>query len=210
MTTTTPESVDFDGLLISFDTRVLRPRAWTVGQSRWAEERLRALPPGPVLELCCGAGQIGLAAVRRTDRSLICVDLDPVAVHYGAVNAREAGLEERVELRQGEMDHVLAADERFSLVIADPPWVPRGEVSSFPEDPPVAIDGGPDGLDVARGCLRVIERHLAEDGEALLQLGSDDQATTLLREHARLARLETRRFDRGVVVRLAHRSMPGV
>ena len=74
----TRQTVDFDGLTVCFDGRVLHPRAWTAEQSRWAARLLEDLPHGPVLELCAGAGQIGLAAVRRSQRRLVCVEADPV------------------------------------------------------------------------------------------------------------------------------------
>jgi methylase of polypeptide subunit release factors len=198
------ERLVFGGLDISFDDRVLRPRPWTQEQARWAAELATRLPPGPVLELCCGAGQIGLAAVAATDRSLVCVDLDPTAVEFTAKNAESAGLGHRTEVRRGRFQEVLRPDETFPLVIADPPWVETSETTRFPEDPLLAIDGGSDGLTVARDCLATIEGHLAEDGEALLQLGSVDQAAAVMSVRPGVLRcLEVRCFDGGVVARLA-------
>ena len=55
-------TVEFGGLQITFDSRLLSPRPWTQAQSRWAASLLPNLPPGDVLELCSGAGQIGLLA----------------------------------------------------------------------------------------------------------------------------------------------------
>ena len=74
MTTTEARFVDFGGLRIEYDARVLAPRAWTAAQSRWAAELIRTAPPGPVLELCAGAGHIGLLAVTLAPRPLVCVD----------------------------------------------------------------------------------------------------------------------------------------
>jgi methylase of polypeptide subunit release factors len=199
------ESVDFDGLTIRFDERVLRPRPWTVAQSRWAARLLPTLPDGPVLELCAGAGQIGLAAVARSTRALVCVEADPVAAAYAVHNAEASGLADRVEVRQARMSHALGPDERFAAVIADPPWVRRAETGRFPEDPLTAIDGGDDGLAPARECLVMIGRHLAPGGAALLQLGTSEQVGSLepeLRAAALVAR-EVRRYDRGVVALVA-------
>ena len=173
------ETIDFDGLAIAFDDRVLRPRPWTVAQSRWAALLLDGLPPGPVLELCAGAGQIGLAAVARSPRRLVCVDADRDATAFAAANAEVAGMTDRVEIRTARLTDALAGDERFALVIADPPWVRRAETERFPEDPLSAIDGGDDGLDVARDCVTVIGAHLLPGGAALLQLGSADQVAAL-------------------------------
>jgi len=198
------EHLDFGGLTIAFDDRVLRPRPWTESQSKWAAELLTTLPPGPVLELCCGAGQIGLAAVAGSARHLVCVDLDPAAVDYAEQNAVAAGLEERVEVRQGRFQEVVCPEERFALVIADPPWVASQDTERYPEDPLLAIDGGTDGLAVARGCLTVIEKHLAVRGAALLQLGSVEQVAALMSLGSGSLRcLEVRRFEGGAVAQLA-------
>jgi release factor glutamine methyltransferase len=199
------ESIRFGGLTISFDQRVLRPRPWTEAQSRWAAALLDVLAPGPVLELCTGAGQIGLAAVARSRRRLVCVDVDAVATEYAVRNARAAGLGDRVEARTSPMSEALGRDEEFVLVVADPPWVTSGNVERYPEDPVTAIDGGWDGLSVARDCVHVMGRHLAADGEALLQLGSETQVAALDTEiaYAGLRVVETRQYDGGVVVRLA-------
>lgn len=209
MSTTTrgsaAETVDFDGLTICFDDRVLRPRPWTVAQSQWAAAVLPTLPRGPVLELCAGAGQIGLAAVAGSTRALVCVEADPVAAAYAVHNAEAAGLAERVEVRRSPMGQALRADERFAAVVADPPWVRRAETARFPEDPLTAIDGGDDGLALARECLAVIGRHLAPGGVALLQLGSTQQVGSLDPElrAAALTLCEVRRYQRGVVALVA-------
>jgi release factor glutamine methyltransferase len=198
------ERLPFAGLDISFDDRVLRPRPWTQEQARWAAQLLAHLPPGPVLELCCGAGQIGLAAVARTERRLVCVDLDPTAVEYAEQNARSAGLDHRVEVRRGRFQEVLPPEERYPLVIADPPWVASAETGRFPQDPLLAIDGGSDGLTVARACLETIEQHLDDGGEALLQLGSVDQVAALMSLGSGALRcLEIRCYQGGAVARLA-------
>jgi release factor glutamine methyltransferase len=138
-------SMEFGPLRISYDARVLRPRAWTLHQSGWAAELAATAPPGPLLELCCGAGQIGLAAVARTRRRLVCVDVDPVACEYTRLNAELAGLADLLEVRAGLLEDRVGPGEVFAGVIADPPWVPREEIVRYPEDPVTAIDGGPDG-----------------------------------------------------------------
>jgi release factor glutamine methyltransferase len=202
-TTTEPEEMDFGRLRIAFDGRVLRPRPWTEAQSTWAAEILPTAPAGTVLELCSGAGQIGLLAVADTDRELVCVDLNPVACDYARRNAAAAGMADRVEVREGAIDVMLGDDERFALVVADPPGVRRTEVGRFPEDPVVAIDGGEDGMDVAWMCVDAARRHLSPGGTLLLQLGTVDQVDSL-RERLRDDELdvsEVRWHERGVLVR---------
>lgn len=198
------ETVRFGTLQIDFDERLLRPRAWTTAQSAWAAELLDDLPAGPVLELCAGAGHIGLLAIEARPRTLVAVDLNPAACAFIDVNATRANLRRYVDIREGAIEEVLAPHERFALVIADPPWVRHVEISRFPDDPPLAIDGGEDGLDIARICVRAAGAHLLPGGVAVLQLGGPAQVDALLPAfaQARLRVVERRDFPRGVLVRL--------
>lgn len=164
-------STRFGELDISYDDRLLTPRDWTLAQSDWATELLPTAPEGPVLELCSGAGHIGLHAILHAPRPLVCVDDNEVACDYVRLNASAAGLADLVETRHGRIDGALAPDERFALVIADPPWVPSGAVDRHPEDPRHAIDGGEDGLALVRACLATAARHLVPGGVLLLQVG---------------------------------------
>jgi release factor glutamine methyltransferase len=198
------ESIGFGPLRISFDGRVLRPRPWTAAQSEWAAEILAEAPAGPVLELCSGAGQIGLLAVLGSERRLVCVDLNPVACEFARQNADAAGIGHRVEIREGAMDEVLRDSERYAVVVADPPWVRRTEIDRFPEDPVLAIDGGDDGMTVAWTCVDIARRHLLRGGTLLLQLGTVEQVDAL-RERLRDDELlvsEVRWCERGVLVRV--------
>jgi release factor glutamine methyltransferase len=61
------------------------------------------------------------------------------------------------------------------LVIANLPYLPSGQLAALPlevrHDPPLALDGGRDGLDLVRGLLADLPRLLAPDGHAVLELG---------------------------------------
>lgn len=194
----------FGELEIAYDDRVLEPRPWTALQSRWAA----SLGDGPMLELCSGAGHIGLLACHLSRRPLVCVDLSSAACDFARRNAAAAGLGDLVEVREGDLSAALGEDERFSLVLADPPWVRHDGIGRFPEDPVTAIDGGPDGLDVARGCARVATRHLTPGGTLLLQLGDLAQVDALAGELTGLVLTEVRKGAGGVVARLDAAPLP--
>lgn len=202
------ELIEFGSLSIQYDERVLRPRRWTTAQSAWASALLRTAPDGPVLELCAGVGHIGLLAMVGQDRPLVLVDSSDVACEHAAANVERASLPGPVDIRCGQMDDLIADEERFALIIADPPWVPSGETGEHVDDPLHAIDGGADGLDLVRTCLEIVGGHLADDGSAVLQLGGLDQVAAVsdhLTDHPELGlRLAEHRAyeDRGVLVLL--------
>ena len=173
----------FGPLRIEYDEHVLEPRPWTLAQAQWAAELLRSHEDvSPLLELCAGAGQIGLAAAALSDRTAVLVDASEDACRLATRNAAGAGLSGRVEVRHGPMDEVVGSDESFALVLADPPYIPSAHTRAFPSDPLTAIDGGDDGLALARTCLQVGASHLCPGGPMLLQLRDGPQAAELAAE----------------------------
>lgn len=162
----------FGPVEVAFDGTVLRPRPWTLAQSEWAAE----LAAGDVmLELGCGAGQIGLAAAAFSGSPVVQIDRDPVACRWAGRNAAGNGYGHLMEQRCGTADQVLADGERFGVVIADPPYVPSSEVMLYPEDPSGAIDGGADGLEGARSFLAPLVAHLGPGGSVILQARGAEQ-----------------------------------
>ena len=166
--------VGFGPVRIGFDATVLAPRPWTIAQSRIAADLLGGEPPGAVLELCCGAGQIGLATAAWTGRRLVQVDDCAAACRWARRNAAANRIP--VEVRHAAMDDALEDGERFALVLADPPYVPTRDVARYPADPRHAIDGGADGLDAVRSCLAAITGHAAPGAPVALQVRGPAQA----------------------------------
>jgi len=58
----------------------------------WFAGRPRLLPPGPVLDLGCGTGILGMAAAKRMRRRVMASDIDPVAVAMARYNVKTNGL----------------------------------------------------------------------------------------------------------------------
>jgi release factor glutamine methyltransferase len=177
----------FGPLVIEFDDQVLRPRPWTTAQARWAAELADTAPAGRLLELCSGVGQIGLlsallCADRGRARDIVLVDAEPRACRFARANAEQAGLSSAVEIRESSLQDALQPGELFAVIVADPPWVSSADTSGYPDDPLWAIDGGVDGLDVARSCLQSIDQHLQPGGSAVLQLGTEEQIDILAAE----------------------------
>jgi release factor glutamine methyltransferase len=201
------EVIEFGSLSIQFDDRVLRPRRWTTAQSAWAAALLPSAPDGPVLELCAGVGHIGLLAMTGQSRPLVLVDSSQIACDHAAANREQAGLAGPAEIRCGRMEDLIADEERFALIIADPPWVRSADTDDHAGDPVHAIDGGEDGLDLVRTCVELIGRHLADDGSAVLQLGNLEQVAAVSDHLADqpdvdLRLVEHRAYEKGVLVRL--------
>lgn len=181
----TCSTTSFGPVVVQYDDRLLPPRPWTLAQSAWAARLALDEPPGPILELCCGAGQIGLAAAAWSGRDVVLVDERPAACAWARRNAE--GLDIDATVVEADVGSWAPFDGTFPLVIADPPYVPSSAVHVFREDPPHAIDGGADGLTVVRACVRTAAALLHPGSPLLLQLHGPAQAERLAAELPALA-----------------------
>ena len=85
----------------------------------------RLAPGGRVLDVFSHVGGFGLAALAGGASQVLAVDGSEAALTLAADGARASGMETRYTTRQGDAFDVLtalgAANERFELVVCDPP-----------------------------------------------------------------------------------------
>lgn len=122
-----------------------------------------------VLDLGTGSGVCALAAARHA-RRVVAVDINPAAVRCAAVNALLNGLEQRIELRQGDL-FAPVAGERFDLVLFNPPFL-----LGAPKD---ARDAAWRSIDAPARFAAGLAGHLAPGGAALVVLSSFGDACAL-------------------------------
>jgi methylase of polypeptide subunit release factors len=164
----------FGPVAVEFDDHVLEPRPWTLAQSRRAAMRAMHRGPGPIIELHCGAGQIGLAAARWSGRSLVQVDDDPWCCDLAAANGRRNGVQSLIV--RARVEELPLASGSGAVVIADPPYVPTAVTARYPDDHLHAIDGGDDGLEGVRASLDAAGALLSPGGYLELQVRGPEQA----------------------------------
>jgi SAM-dependent methyltransferase len=63
-------------------------------------------PNDVVYDLGCGDGRIVVAAARDFGARGVCIDIDPKRIEEARANVREAGVEDRVEVRQADLFEV--------------------------------------------------------------------------------------------------------
>jgi release factor glutamine methyltransferase len=158
----------FRHLELAVGPGVFVPRPETEALVGWALERLAGLGVPVVVDLGTGSGAIALSIAHEHPGSRVhAVERDPVAIEWTRANAAAFPA---VDVLPGDMtDPALLSDldGTVDLVVSNPPYVPDGarvprEVADH--DPPLALWGGPDGLDVVRGLLRTAARLLRPGG----------------------------------------------
>jgi release factor glutamine methyltransferase len=162
---------DFCGVRVAVRPGVFVPRqrsAFLVGQAL-----ARARPGSVVLDLCCGTGALGLAMVAALGRlELHAVDLDPAAVRCAELNLAPVG----GRVYAGDLYEPLPPALRGSIevIVANAPYVPTGAIALMPaeardHEPWLALDGGPDGVDVHRRVAAGAPGWLAAGGSLLIE-----------------------------------------
>jgi release factor glutamine methyltransferase len=163
----------FRSLELAVGPGVFVPRPETEQLVEWALARLAGLAEPVVIDLGGGSGAIALSiAHEHPGARVTAVEHDPGAVAWTRHNAlaRVAAGDTPVGVVEGDMtDPALLPelDGRVTVVVSNPPYVPDDAVlprEVAEHDPPLALWGGPDGLDVVRGMLSVAARLLHAGG----------------------------------------------
>lgn len=164
-------SVVFGGRRIRVAPGVFVPRRRTEFVVECAR---RFLAPGAVVvDLCCGSGAIGVAlAALQPDVAVLAVDIDPAAVACARDNLAACG----GTAYCGDLFEALPSQARgrVAVVAANVPYVPTAQIAFMPpeardHEPAEALDGGADGLDVARRVAATAGRWLAPGGAVVIE-----------------------------------------
>ncbi len=130
--------------------------------------------PARILDLGTGPGTLLLAALDQwPDATGLGIDASDVALAQAQANAVRLGLRDRASFRPGNWGAGL--DERFDLILANPPYIGTDEVLPVEvaaHEPASALFAGPDGLGDYRVIAPQLPALLASGGAAVIEIGS--------------------------------------
>ena len=174
------------GVPFRSDARALAPRSFIAdllpsplfdgsGQGGALVENPEAVTS--VLDLCTGGGSLAiLAAYAFPNAEVTGVDLSRPALELAAENVADHGLEDRVQLLNGDL-FAPVMGKTFDLIITNPPYVGREVMEALPREfrhePAMALDGGEDGFDIVRRILADARAHLNPRAGMLCEIGTD-------------------------------------
>ena len=150
---------------------------------------------GRVLDLCTGSGCLAvLAALRFPNAAVDAVDISADALAVASRNVVAHGLEERITLHEGDLFGPVGGT-RYDLIVSNPPYVDATGMAALPpecrHEPPLALDGGPDGIAVVRRIIDNAPRHLTADAGLLCEVGRDRQILEMIYPETRFLWLDT-------------------
>jgi hypothetical protein len=125
--------------------------------------RLSPAPDAVCVDFCSGPGIQALRSASLA-KKVVAVEVNAVAAGCAELNVAMNRLDDRIELRCGDLYNALKPDEKFDFISANPPLLPF--VPGLPY--PFVGHGGADGLAVTRRILEHLPRVLTRDGTAQL------------------------------------------
>ena len=166
----------FAGLPFYVDERVLVPRS-PISElllnriSPWLDGE----EPERILDLCCGSGCIGIAALQQfEDAQLDLADLSEDALNVAHVNVDRFNLHDQVAVIQSDLFENLAG--QYDLILSNPPYVDAEDIEAMPEEyqhePALGLASGNDGLDITRRILNEAHEYLSENGVLVVEVGN--------------------------------------
>lgn len=133
-----------------------------------------------IVDVGTGSGVVALSLLRELTGShpimMYASDASAEAIEVAKINAARLGFGDEIEFLVGDALEPLRAP--VDLIVGNPPYIPSGTIGGLSYDihhfePRVALDGGPDGLDVHRKILDQARKKLKKGGAIFLEIGHD-------------------------------------
>jgi release factor glutamine methyltransferase len=168
----------FRSLELAVGPGVFVPRPETEQVAQFAIDALRAVPSAePVgVDLGTGSGAIALAMATEVPHArILAVENSPEAFIWARRNIEETGAANARAVFVDLAEALPDLDGTVDVVVSNPPYIPAAAIPRDPEvrlfDPPAALYGGEDGLDVVRTISQVARRLLHPGGTLVLEHG---------------------------------------
>lgn len=136
--------------------------------------------PLKILDLCTGSGAIAIIISKKLKEKNIEFEMTASDISNGALKVAMANAEKIVS--DTKIRFVLSNlfDEingKFDMIISNPPYVKSDDIGKLSLDvqnePPIALDGGNDGLEFYKRISKQVDNYLSDNGYLVLEIGYD-------------------------------------
>lgn len=178
---------DFIDITLKVDTRVLIPRPETEELAelaasflyKYMSDRKQKEENSNInaLDYGCGSGAIGFWLLTKfPEMKLIAVDKSLEALECARENAENLGIFKHIDFKN--ISNPAQINGQFDIIVSNPPYIPSEIIPGLsPEvlnEPHMALDGGHDGLSIARMVLLEAGRLLLPGGGLFMELSGGD------------------------------------
>ncbi|MGJ3237332.1 MAG: peptide chain release factor N(5)-glutamine methyltransferase [Anaerolineae bacterium] len=185
---------DFWDLRFAVSSAVLIPRPETEHLIETALAWLKGQSGIHVVDVGTGSGAIAVTVAKHSTVTMHAVDISADALAIARANAEHHGV--AVQFYQGSLAQPLLDQQQMvHLLLANLPYIASDEVPQLAvsvHEPPLALDGGVDGLDLLRALLRQVPQVCHPGALILLEIGNTQAQAVLDEAHTYLSLKEAR------------------
>ena len=126
-----------------------------------------------ILDIGTGSGCIACTIAKNTKANVLGVDISSDALRIALDNVTKLGINNRAVFRKSDLYSKIRDDEKFDMIISNPPYIPQGtQVSKEVEhEPAIALFADENGLSVYRKIVMDAPKYLKENGWLIFELG---------------------------------------
>jgi len=129
-----------------------------------------------VLDMCTGSGCIACMVAKLTKATVIGADISFDALETAIKNMENLGLYNRALFRKSDLFSMIRDDEKFDIIISNPPYIPANQKNSIQKEvtfePDIALYTKDDnGLEFYEKIIKDAPKYLKENGYLLFELG---------------------------------------
>ncbi len=173
---------EFYGLDFTISPSVLIPRPETELLIAEALDWLKTNPDKRrVADMGTGSGCIAVTLAKHIPNlHVAATDISEKALQIAHANARKHQVTRQIEFAQGDLFSPLSSP--LDLICANLPYIPTATLQSldvYRREPTLALDGGPDGLNIIRTLITEAPQYLAPGGLLILEIGSSQGVAAL-------------------------------
>ena len=129
-----------------------------------------------ILDIGTGSGCIACTIAQKTNATVLGVDISSDALRVALDNVTKLGINNRAIFRKSDLFQKIRDDEKFDLIISNPPYIPFGtelepELSHEPE---LALFAEDNGLKFYKKIIDKAPAYLKKEGYVMFELGINE------------------------------------
>ncbi|MGI5832615.1 MAG: peptide chain release factor N(5)-glutamine methyltransferase [Thermoguttaceae bacterium] len=170
-------SLDFE---VNSDVLIPRPETETIVLEGVEFLRQRAQKTGDrsarILDIGTGSGALAVALAKNVSGAeLTAVDISEPALGAAKRNAGKHGVAGRIDFRHSDLFSAIAPDEKFTLIVSNPPYVSQSEYDALDKsvknfEPKIALLSGKKGTEFVERILTAAPDHLEPGGLLMVEI----------------------------------------
>jgi release factor glutamine methyltransferase len=168
-----PFEVTPDVLIPRPETELLVVRALDIAKQLPLTDRQDGIQ---IADVGTGSGILAVTLAKRLPNAKVtAVDISSKALAVAQRNAQRHAVADRVMWRESDVFAGLAPNEKFDLIVSNPPYITTAEMGTLASDvrayePAAALDGGEHGTDVIERLIAQSVERLVPEGWLLMEI----------------------------------------